>query len=422
MKKIASIPTLALVFALVAASTFATGALAGDLRLLPAQDGDLTASELVTVPVEKGLMPQTPREAVKFTFPLAADKAIDTAVTPFEARSLEYFVDVEADALRGGVELFTTAPEALVRLNPAAVAQARGLGKALALDPSSIVITAGDRTFEAGTGMRTLATAEQLKATGAPFADGTIAFRLAPEVGVGTVRLSVPSLANDGLYTLHVFDRGSDLALTLGADALDYLHGDLLKVRAGLPGAEIRTIEGFVTSPAGRAWPIEFQDGDDSFLAQLPLDALQAPGQGLWEAHVVVRGQAGDLAVMRSARTSFAAHLPTAGLAGGVSVVRDGNGLRLDFDVEVATAGRYEVRGVLFGTDRASGELRPMAATHAADWLDADGVLSLEVGTELIRESGLSAPFELRDLRLLDQGRMGVLHRQATGLRINVLK
>ncbi|MCG8462144.1 MAG: DUF4785 family protein [Holophagales bacterium] len=394
---------------------------AENARLLSAEAGDLAgARELVTLPVEKGMIPDTPREPVTFTFPLPADKAISSAVEPFVAASREYFVDVPATDLAEGVEIFTTAPGALVRLAPAASAQARGEGKALALDPTRVVIEKGGIRLSAGEGLSLIVDAEKLAATGVPFAEGTVAFRLADELGAGATRIAVPGLsAERGAYTLHVFDKASSLALELTTGRADYFHGDTLKVEGRLPGARLSEVTGFVTSPAGRAYAIEFQDGDDLFRANLPLDALATSGRGLWEVHVATRARAGELTMMRSARTSFAAHLPTAGLTGEVSVARDRRGLYLGFGVEVGTAGRYEVRGVFYGTDSITGEMRPLAAAHAADWLDADGVLRLELGRDVANSSGLEAPFELRDLRLLDQGRMGVLHRQARALVID---
>lgn len=433
MKKHIAAPRTVLFLACALLLAQAGLASAADVRLLPVQAGDLAAGALgqseLLAPADratKGMIPDTPREAVRFAFPLDADATIETLARPYQARSLEYFVEVDAEALRQGVELFTTAPEALIRLNPAAAAQKQGRARTMSVDPSSIVIARGERAFADGSGMALLANADQLKATGAAFADGTVAFRLAPEVGAGTLRLAVPGLEAEGRYAVHVFDRNSDVALGLAADATDVFHGDTLRVRATLPGASLEAVEGFVTSPAGRAWPVELRADGETFVAELSVDAMadlgQGPPRGLWEVHVAARGRAGEKTVMRSARTSFAAHLPTAGLRGDVAVERSREGLRLGFGVDVAAAGRYEVRGVLFGTNRASGELVPVAAVHAADWLETSGTLSLELDRELLRASGTVAPFELRDLRLLDQGRMGVLHRQAVALRVGLEK
>lgn len=380
---------------------------------------DFAASDLVRLPTEKGLMPGVSKDAVDFAYALDAsyahdgDLQLDAAPSAFVARSREYFVDVPAASLASGVTIYTTAPGALVRINPRA-----GEKAGAAIDGGGLTVKdAAGMEYRAADGFDRLVSAEQLKATGVPFAEGTLAFRLSPAVGVGAITLTAPGLKAAGDYTVHVFDQASPIALKLGADRGDYLHGDHLRVEASFEGAPVKLgdVEGFVTSPAGRAWPLELSADGATVLGSLPLDAAAAPGAGLWEVHLAVRGISDGLDVVRSVRTAFAAHLPTAKLDGRVERVRGGGGgVALRFGVEVGTPGRFEVRGVLYGTD-ASGDLAPMALGHAADWLDASGSLVLRFPAV----KGFRGPFELRDLRLLDQGRMGVLHRQATALRVD---
>ena len=50
---------------------------------------------------------------------------------------------------------------------------------------------------------------------------------------------------------------------------------------------------------------------------------------------------------------------------------------------------------------------------------DLNRLLDLVFDEELLSASGTSAPFELRDLQLIDQTRMGMLHRQARAVVID---
>lgn len=399
------------------------GSLHAQQPLLPAGSHDLRVDQLVTVPTEKGLMPEISRDAVTYTYAVAALDAnpYGLAAEPFRASSREYFVDVDAADLARGASIFTTAPGALVRIQPAASEQVAGRASSMLIDANALVVSSVDgeaRSFAGGTGIDRLATADQLRAAGAPFVEGTLAFRLAADVGAGEIRLTVPTLER-GSYTLHVFDKNSPAALELAADRVDYVSGDTLTVEASFAGARVSvdTVEGFVSSPAGRAWPLSISQRGNAFIGTLPLDAGAAPGQGLWEAHLVARGQMDGKTVVRTARTAFAAHLPTARL-GQAQIERSRAGLAIHFDVEVATPGRYDVRGVLYGTDK-QGSLRSVAIGHAADWLDASGSLSLEFDAKLLKDAGVQAPYEVRDLRLMDQGRMGLLHRQERALTID---
>ncbi|MDA8017849.1 MAG: DUF4785 family protein [Thermoanaerobaculia bacterium] len=390
---------------------------ADTVRLAPVQEGDLAASDLIRV-LDKA-RPGVSREDVAFTYAVRSDLALDLRPAPFEVASREYFTDVSGDDLRRGVPIYVTAENAVVRINPTSARD-----KALpTIEPSGLLIRSAAGSFDKGSGMSLLVEAAELEKAGVPFMEGTTAFRLAPSVGVGEIVLQAAALESGGRYQIHVFDVESPYILGLRAGATDYLHGQTLEAAARLGSSEktlpLYGVEAYVTSPAGRAWRVEIAPGEGGYLSvQLPLDARERHVDGLWELHVAARGSVDGLEVVRSARTAFGVHLPTAGLAGDVALTQGRSGLRADFAVQVGSPGRYEVRGVLFGTD-AAGVLRPVAMGHSASWLAADGVVRLSFDRSLLDEAEVGAPFEIRDLRLLDQGRMGILHRQAIGLVVD---
>jgi len=65
---------------------------------------------------------------------------------------------------------------------------------------------------------------------------------------------------------------------------------------------------------------------------------------------------------------------------------------------------------------RTAWQRQVVAVRQAANASSRTGALELALPRDVL--NGLTAPFEVRDLRLDDQGRMGVLHRQARGLVI----
>ena len=86
--------------------------------------------------------------------------------------------------------------------------------------------------------------------------------------------------------------------------------------------------------------------------------------------------------------------------------------------MDVAVAGRYEVRAILFGTN-AEGKLQPLAIGNTANWMEAgQGALAMTFDRKVISDSGLRAPFAVKDLRLIHQNRMSLLHRQHMAFRI----
>ncbi len=394
---------------------------AGQRNLLPTGAADLSSETLTAAPQLKGM--SVPKEAVALSWPLAADAAL-TAAEPHVSSSKEYFVDVTAEDLGKGVPIYTTRPGALVRLNPAAGVKA-GIDEKLATLPASLVLidTAG-KSWSAGSGMDLMVGPEQLKAAGAPFVEGTSAFRIREDLGAGAFTLRADGLTGSSeRYVMHVFDRASPIALELTTGASDYLHGQTLTVEAALSAGtrnlRAQRIEGFVTSPAGRAWPLRFRNaGKGRYRASLTLDALEMPAPGLWQVHVSADGRAGGQTVLRAGRTAFACAVPSAGFSGEAQVDR-ASGLGFQLGVDAASAGRYEARGVLYAT-AADGALRPAGVAHSAAWLEAGaGSLELTFDPPLLAEGGLGAPYELRDLRLVNQATMGLLHRQERALAVS---
>jgi hypothetical protein len=395
-------------------------ALGRSVALLPPASGDLHAARLVSAGANLVAESDVSREPVSFTQALDARQAL-VAASPYVAESREFFREVSADELRAGVALPLTQPHALVRVHAAARELAAGRGAELALDPQRLVLRVGKTEYGAGTGMALLVDAEQLAAAGAPFVEGTTAFRIKPELGAGRIEVVAPDLTSDARHVVQVFEPQSDLALRLSTARGAYLHGDTLELEARLVAAGTRAevaatrVQAFVTSPAGRVFPLPVVLGKDGRLSgRLTLDALVAPGPGLWELHVRFEGSVNGRALARDARTAFACSVPSARLAREVRIVQ-GDGLQATFGVELASAGRYEVRGILYGTD-ATGVLRPLAAGYSARWFEGSGALTLAFDAALLKASGLVAPFELRDVRLYDQGRMGLLQRQERAL------
>lgn len=416
MKKISKSLFVLTIASLVAGTAVSAASLPGkEVTFLAPIDGDLAATAVMAAPEGPTAMKSIdiPRQPVAVSWALPTDKALEVPA-PFVARSREYFVDLEASELRSGVPVYTHGPGALVRLNPAN-AEAAG-----PIDPHAVVLqTADKRVFGEGAGMELIASAEQLQAAGSPFVAGTAAFRISTELGAGTLGLRVPDLPGEGRYVMHVLDAQSPVTLSLQTGQMSYHHGQELTVEASFDGGVIASVEGYVTSPSGRAWPIEWAAGEDGiFRASLVLDSLEAPQPGLWEAHASARGFADDTAVLRHARVAFDCGVATARLLGEAEIVTGGSGMSVALAVEAASSSRYEVRGVLMGTAR-GGVLVPVAIAHSAAWIEA-GVGSLELAfeAEAIETSGVRGPFEVHDLQLVDQAAMKVLHRQARGLVI----
>ncbi len=404
---------------LAAALGLPAAAIAETVPLLPLADGDLAAAALENAP-DGAAGPAVSHDPVAYSWPLDRAAAIAERPAPATATSREYWLRVTAAELAEGVALPTTAPAALVRLNPAGDAVA-----ARVPNPEALILQAPDgAVWRDGEGMEMLADADAVKASGVPFADGTVAFRIRAALGAGRFVLRTPGLAApaETPYVVHVLEPSSPYVLELTADRTDALAGAVVHALARLgagrslpPGS----IEAALIAPSGRRLPATARtlwNGD----ARLTAGVENADGaaRGLWQLEVAVATTVGDLEVRRQVRTAFSAATPTARLGDAAAVERREDGtLAVRLPVQAASEGRYEVRAVLYGT-RPDGVLVPAAVGHSADWLPT-GTTSLELGFTRELVEGLSAPYELRDLQLVDQSRMGVLHRQARALLID---
>ena len=406
------IPAIASTVALFLASP-----LAAQVLWLEPSATDLLSTRVVAPPAGGALATEA-REAVSFSWALPADRPLAAAPVPFTAESREYWLRVSGADLGRGVRLPTTAPGALIRLSP----QPGAGGTAPRLEDIELR-DAGGRSFPAGRGVAALASAEALAAAGADFEPGTAAFLVREELGAGALTLGWAAAEPRATYIVHVFDRASKAVLRLSTNRPFYLDGDRLVLEAGisLAGARLalEQVTGFAVSPAGRAWPLRFaRQPRGTYRAELRLDAREAAQPGLWQVEIQAGGRRDGFEVLRNARTAFPCAVPTARFSGDVELGK-ASGLSLTLGVEAATPGRYEVRGILFGTNPATGGLEPFAAAHSAAWLETGrGVLALEVEPSILAGSHLKPPYEVRQLELRDQGRMGLLEGRGRALVI----
>ena len=87
-----------------------------------------------------------------------------------------------------------------------------------------------------------------------------------------------------------------------------------------------------------------------------------------------------------------------------------GSALAWEFDVQIGQAGRYQLEATLHVDGK------PLATAQNAAWLEA-GQRQLQLGFDsTLFEGKTPKSFELRDLRLVDQGQLVTLERRALAL------
>jgi len=351
------------------------------------------------------------RAPVRVSHALDAAAAIDASTKPYVAQSREFWSDVGESELRRGVKFNTTAPGALIRLSPQG-------GASAALDPAGVLIRSGGKSVRADAGDAAVADTQALRRAGMDVTDGTLAMRLSPTLGHG--ELAIAATHAQGRYLVHVFDANSDVVLDFSADRDTVLVGAPITFRATSQGRHLQHASGLVTAPDGYSADLKFtRNADGGYSARFTPDAAHAIGPQLWEAHVFTSANDGKLSVLRDAKTAFAVSAPTARFAGAVQTHTDAAGVHASFDLDAGAASRYQVSGVLFGTG-SDGAMHAVALGQSAAWLDAGkGRLDLSFDADIIAASGLHAPFEVRDLRLVDQATMSLIERRERAFGID---
>ncbi len=385
--------------------------------LQPTANGDLFASQLIAAPISnKDSVVE--REPVSLSWGLDSVQELSASQAPHVSESREYWLEAASVDFRDGISITTTQPGALVRISPL---PGDGLEPAPAIDPIDLVlVNEAGRVFSGGSGMDLLVSPERLEAAGqSPFSSGTSAFRIGAETGEGALLLYGDNMdhGKGGSYLIHVREQNSDWALRLRTGADSYFPNQWLTVYVQMVSAKgtlpPAAVHGIVVSPSGRRFPLRFH-GE---MGRLRLGEFKDEGPGLWRVEVSAKVEADGLQINRGAQTAFAYALPTARVTGALQLSQDKSGIRANLGLEVASSGRYELRGVLYGSDP-SGIMKPMAMAHSADWLPAGKAsLTLTFDGSLSEASTLAAPYEIRDLRLIHQDRFALLHRQTTALR-----
>lgn len=372
--------------------------------LAPPGAGDLVAGQLVAG--VRAPLADVERSPLQFFQPLSADVRLESA-PPHQAESREYWQRVDGLALRGGYALALTAPGAVVLVSPATGAEP--------LVRSQFAIASRSGAVALDQAADTLVDAAALQAAGMGVAPGSVGFRLRPGFEADA-RLVVAGASGD--YVVHVLEPASADVATARALA-DTVHGGgTVQVQVALAGgARIEAATGVLLSPSGQAFDVGYTSaGDGGLLGTVALPAGAGGEPGLWDLRtsVAASGRAG--AFQRDVRTAVAVVAPVARLDGAVErlVRRVDGAIELRFGIEVASPGRYELRGVLHGTDD-KGALVPLGLAQAAAWLEP-GTGTLALAFPVLSRGGVNAPFQLRDLRLFDQARMGLLERRELAL------
>jgi len=149
------------------------------------------------------------------------------------------------------------------------------------------------------------------------------------------------------------------------------------------------------------------QKSNGKFQVQVPQSNLPVKRGALYELYVNSQANDKGIKIRRNAKVAFAIAQPTARIQSNFSV----NNKAASINLNVASEGRYEVSGLVYGTSK-NGTQLPIMISRSAYYLQpGEQVVQLKFDPKILAASGLQAPFTVKQLRLMDQSRMALLQQ-----------
>lgn len=382
--------------------------------LLSTSANDQVPHTLQATTLAKSAIASLERRPVSMSWAIDPAQALESRPTVFIQQSREYWIDASEDELHAGLALSTSANGALIRLSPHA-------GNTSVIDVATLSFRANGKLYANTDAVHTAADEDELRAAGMDAPAGSLVVKLNDSLGSGRIEMIAPTAS--GRYLVHVFEPASTVVMSLQAERDTVLAGDSLRINAGISGANLDRVEGLLSAPDGHTQEVAFlRQGDGSYSANVRPDSSHAGGFGLWEIHAFGNAANRQISVPRDARSAFAVSVATARLSGSMERVNGpakDKGLTLAIGVQSVLASRYQLAATLYGT-RADGSLAPAAVGHSAAWLEAGSAnINLSFDARSLTDSALTAPYELRDLRLINQADMSLLERRERAAAIN---
>ncbi len=359
-------------------------------------------------------------------------------VSSYRASSKAYWLTVSNKQLQQGVRLQTTAPGAVIQLSP--LQSANGATTTLnaptdSSPPDSSRFTLTDKQgkqYPLTTASALSVSTAQLNNTAISFAPGGLIVQLKDSLGSGefilrsNTTVSSTQATNTPAYNVYVLDKNSKVSLSLQTISDTVFSGQTLRAKISMLNArqavDIKSIEVFLRTPDGKiidAGKPSIKQGYIEISKQMD-NRKNFNNTGLWELHVKANSVMNGLTIRRHAKTSFAYTRPNASIGQSVTISKSPDAkLNLTFNLQAASSGRFELRGTLYATNQQHQQV-PIMYGNSAGWRAAgNSKLQLTYDLNKIDRAAFSAPYEIRDLRLLDQSRMMLLHRQQKALVIN---
>ena len=346
----------------------------------------------------------------------------------YQQDSDEYWLQTSGAQLKQGLTIDSSEPDALIRFSglsqpgletgiQSRSATLRSPGRrAQPIDPEMIEIFRDSSGESLSRAKSNMISQPQLAKAGVFQNSSAFKMNSSSEEGPLTLRSS-QQLEDSDQYLVNIKEKGSRKKLKVSAGRLAYLSGEVIRFKAELmnDGRRMKKAryKAYILDADGQRFKVRLKKtrkGDWKVRLPEHLPAT-APGQ-LHELYISAKAPHKKGKVRRIGKLAFALAEPTAQLESISLLMVDD--IAAEARLNVASEGRYEIRATLLGSDQ-EGNMLTVMRSHSAFWLEpGQQTVMVRYDQKLLEQSGLLPPYQLKDIELMDQGQLAVLHRQAS--------
>tara|TARA_R110000737_G_scaffold259348_2_gene267911 strand:+ start:17 stop:1240 length:1224 start_codon:yes stop_codon:yes gene_type:complete len=364
-----------------------------------------TDIELVSISAPQHKIEQ---KSLHFSQALAKNTGLSFAVTPYTSISDEYWLEVTGKQLNSGIALTITKPGALIRLsgkkseNPTHV-------DSIAIDPEQIELSQGKQILSKAFSQ---SVSQQQFATANIFPNSS-AVKLAQHVGRGEFKLKVnQALNSDERYLVNVKEKGSKYTLTLSIPSQTLIAKQHIMLDMTMSNSQGKLTNSkhnaHIKTPGGEILAVNYQEVNGKYSIKLPdMPANKSYGE-LYELHIASQGNDNGLKVNRNGKVAFAIAKPTAKMTSNIAV----NLTHAMIELDIASEGRYEISAIISGLNKQGNEEKVMLSRSAHYLQPGLQQVNLDFDTQLLKTLQVLPPYQLSEMRLVDQSRMALLQQQ----------
>lgn len=357
------------------------------------------------------------KKAVHFSQRISTNEPIYFTAKEYTNISDEYWFEVTGKQLKLGIDLAISNPGALIRLSGKKTKDKYSV-QAKAIDPNSVQLFKNSKKLSAPFSQKV---SQQEFATANIFPNSS-AIKLNNALGKGEFTLKVNDYLDDSQrYIINVKEKNAEHKLHLSLAKQSYIQGEKINFSSQLKaiGLNKATLTqgkqlAYIQIPSGEKKQVNSIKNGNQFQFTMPQNITPSKRGQLFELHVETENDVNGLKIKRNAKVAFTVAQPTARIKEVAKmdealIQKQTTPSFVDISLQVASEGRYEISAMVYDSSGEKLGVPFMLSRSAYYLLPGEHTVKLQFDTNIIKRSGIRAPYIVKNVRLMDQSRMALL-------------